>query len=103
MVLTEQSRDVLKRALVESLAGEKEVRRIVVFGSFNTSAEPRDIDVAVFQDSAQSYLSLAMKCRRKTRAIARRIPVDVLPIAPDAPTDSAMMKEILAGVTLYEG
>lgn len=103
MILTEQSKDMLKRELVESLAGEKEVRRIVVFGSFNTSADPRDIDVAVFQDSSESYLSLAMKYRRRTRAIARRIPVDVLPVAPGAPADSAMMKEILAGVTVYEG
>ena len=53
--------------MVGSLKTEREVCRIVVFGSFVNSDNPHDMDVAVFQDSDEKYLPLAMKYRRKTR------------------------------------
>jgi len=40
---------------VAGLAGFPEVRRVVVFGSFVTSDDPQDLDIAVFQDSDESY------------------------------------------------
>ena len=36
--------------------------------------------VAVFQDSTEPYLPLALKYRRKTCAIAQRIALDILPL-----------------------
>ncbi len=37
---------------------EKEVRKVVIFGSFLTRATPNDLDVAIFQDSDETYLPL---------------------------------------------
>jgi hypothetical protein len=51
----QHQKDSLKRELVSCLEGEKEIRRIVIFGSFVKSSEPRDIDVAIFQDSSEKY------------------------------------------------
>jgi uncharacterized protein len=80
MRLTAQEKNVLKRELVDCLRTEKEVQKIVVFGSFLYSDNPHDLDVAVFQDSTESYLPLALKYRQKTQSIARRIPLDILPL-----------------------
>ncbi len=103
MILTEDAKDSITREIVASLTSEKEVRKIVIFGSFPTSTDPHDVDVAVFQDSSDSYLNLALKYRRKVRGVSRRIPVDVVPVSPRAPADAVMMQEILRGVTVYEG
>jgi len=37
------------------------VNKIIIFGSFVNSMEPRDIDIAVFLYSDEPYLSLVMK------------------------------------------
>jgi predicted nucleotidyltransferase len=87
--------------LVESLSPEREVRRIVVFGSFLRSDEPRDLDVAVFQDSSESYLPLALKYRRCTRRISRRIPMDIVPVRPNAGR-SSFLTQIESGRVVYE-
>ncbi len=101
MVLSVQDKERIKQELVERLKGEPEVRRIVVFGSFATSPDPHDLDVAVFQDSDQMYLPLAMKYRRLTRPIARRIPMDILPIRKDGGS-GCFMDEISRGEVIYE-
>jgi len=101
MVLSVQDKEQIKRELVERLKGEPEVRRIVVFGSFATSPDPHDLNVAVFQDSDRTYLPLAMKCRRPTRPIARRIPMDILPIHKDG-GPGWFMDEIRRGEVIYE-
>ena len=87
--------------LVSCLAGEREILRIVVFGSFVQSDSPHDMDVAVFQDSAEGYLPLAMKYRQKTRRLAADIGLDIIPIRPDA-RQSSFLKEIERGRTVYE-
>ena len=73
---------------------------MVVFGSFLTTEEPHDLDAAVFQDSDESYLPLAMKYRLLVRPIAQRIPVDIVPIRPGA--TGAFLKEIEEGEVVYE-
>jgi predicted nucleotidyltransferase len=80
IMFTEQEKEFLKQRLIGSLRTEKEVCRIVVLGSFVNSDDPHDIDVAVFQDSDEKYLPLAMKYRRKTRDITSIIPMDILPL-----------------------
>lgn len=80
MALNAQEKNVLKRELVDCLRTEKEIRKIVVFGSFLHTDNPHDLDVAVFQDSTEPYRPLALKYRQKTRSIARRIPLDIVPL-----------------------
>ena len=100
-MLTRQQKDSLKEQLVSCLKGEKEVRKIVIFGSFLKSSEPHDLDVAVFQTSSEKYLPLAMKYRKKTRAIARIIPIDIIPLKTDANSET-FMDEIAQGEVIYE-
>lgn len=96
MTLTAAERDGLKQQVVACLRNEPEVRRIVLFGSFVASASPHDVDVAVFQESEEGYLPLALKYRRLLRPVAKRIPVDVIPLrAKDA--TGAFLHEIEQG------
>jgi predicted nucleotidyltransferase len=80
MVATSQQGEQIKRELAACLSREKEICKVVVFGSFLTSATPNDLDVAVLQDSDETYLPLAMKYRRLLRPIADQIPLDVIPV-----------------------
>ena len=100
-MFTQQQKNLLKQQLVSCLEGEEEVRKIVIFGSFLKSSEPHDLDVAVFQASSEKYLPLAMKYRRKTRAIARIIPVDIIPLKAEAGGET-FMDEIAQGEIIYE-
>jgi predicted nucleotidyltransferase len=99
--MNELDKQSLKQALVDCLQSEQEVRKIVVFGSFLSSDDPCDLDVAVFQDSAEDYLPLALKYRRKTRALARRIALDILPLKLGAPSDP-FLAEVERGEVIYE-
>jgi len=101
MPFSEREKMDIKRELVASLRQYPEISKIVVFGSFLVSDEPRDLDVAIFQTSNQSYLPLALKYRSKTRQIARRIAIDILPIKADA-QDNLMLENISQGEVLYE-
>jgi predicted nucleotidyltransferase len=100
-MFTEQEKQLVKQRLVSLLRAEGEVCRIVVFGSFVTSDDPHDLDVAVFQDSDEKYLPLAMKYRRKTRDIARMIPMDILPLK-DGVQGEMFLDEIERGEVIYE-
>ena len=100
-MFTKQQKKTLKQQLVSSLETEREVCRIVVFGSFVNSDDPHDMDVAVFQDSDEKYLPLAMKYRRKTRDIARIIPMDILPLKAGVQGE-IFMDEIELGEVIYE-
>lgn len=101
MNLSNEIRNSLKAELKACLSPEKEVNKIVLFGSFLTSKNPNDIDVAIFQDSDEPYLSLAMKYRKLTRTIARKIPLDIIPIRSNAP-QTDFLAEIEAGELIYE-
>lgn len=101
IVFTEQEKESLKQRLVGFLKTEREVCRIVIFGSFVNSDDPHDLDVAVFQDSDEKYLPLAMKYRRKTRDIARVIPMDILPLKTGVQGE-IFMDEIERGEVIYD-
>ncbi len=100
-MVTEQNKQALKQRLVNSLKTEKEVCRIVIFGSFLNSSDPHDIDVVIFQDSNEKYLPLAMKYRRKTRDIARMILMDILPLKAGVHGEM-FIDEIDCGEVIYE-
>jgi uncharacterized protein len=101
MVATTQQKEQIMRDLAVCLAREKEVCKVVVFGSFLTSMTPNDLDVAIFQDSDEPCLPLAMKYRRLLRQIADQIPLDVIPVRPTA-DGSQFLAEIQKGEVVYE-
>ena len=70
----------IKNKIVKSLKGEEEIEKIIIFGSFNTSESPNDIDIAIVQNSSMDYLSLAMKYRKLIRDVSLELAVDVFPI-----------------------
>ncbi|MEI7638467.1 MAG: hypothetical protein WCJ37_14245, partial [Syntrophus sp. (in: bacteria)] len=94
-------KEALKQDVIRCLVGAEEIRKIVVFGSFNTAEDPNDMDVAVFQGSKAPYLELALKYRRMLRPVLRRIAMDVIPVRPD-PDRSSFLGEIEAGEVIYE-
>jgi predicted nucleotidyltransferase len=100
-MFTEQQKQSLKQELAGCLKAEPEVRRIIVFGSFLTSDEPHDLDVAIVQDSDENYLPLALKYRKKTRDIARRIALDIIPLKSGV-EGGLFMDEIRHGEVIYE-
>jgi len=101
MVATPQQKEQIKREVAACLRQEKEVRKVIVFGSFLTSASPNDLDVAIFQDSDEGYLPLAMKYRRLLRSIANQIPIDVIPVRASG-TFGPFMAAIQKGEVVYE-
>jgi predicted nucleotidyltransferase len=100
-MISEDEKQNLKRELVGCLQKEKEILQVVIFGSFLNSSDPHDLDVAIFQDSNEAYLPLAMKYRKRTRRIARIISLDIIPIRHDA-SSGFMMDEIRQGEVIYE-
>lgn len=101
MTLSKKEKRQIQRELVDRLKGEPEVRKVVIFGSFPQSDAPNDLDVAIFQDSDETYLPLAMKYRRLLRSVADRIPLDVIPMRSDGPR-GWFFDEIERGQVVYE-
>ena len=91
----------LKKEIVQSLKSEKEITKIMIFGSFLDSETPNDIDVAIFQDSQEAYLPLALKYRKLIRSITRKTPVDIIPIR-ESISEGNFLSEIEAGELIYE-
>lgn len=80
---------------------EPEIRKIIIFGSFVKSDSPNDIDVAVLQNSSESYLPLALKYRKKVRKMSMKLPVDIIPLRPGT-LKGVMGDEISRGEVIYE-
>ena len=98
--MNQKERSYIKEKLKESLSNEKEVSKIVVFGSFLKSNQPNDIDVAVFQNSQDKYLNLSLKYRKLTRDIAKIIPLDIIPV--NEASNGIFLNEINYGEVIYE-
>ncbi|HNT33909.1 MAG TPA: nucleotidyltransferase domain-containing protein [bacterium] len=98
--MTEDTKSEITTEIARCLKEAKEIRKIVVFGSFLTSDCPADVDVAVFQDSDEDYLSLAMKYRSLSKSVSDRIPLDVIPLRRDA--KGFLVEEINKGKVIYE-
>ena len=92
----------LKRELVSALSDDVLVEKIVVFGSFIDSVSPHDMDIAVFCNSQDDYLALALALRKKLRPLSRKIPIDVLPITFPFDSQAVFMTEIDKGEIVYE-
>jgi len=100
MVLSESEKNELKQQIVNSLLSSNEIQKIIVFGSFLNSKNPNDIDIAVFQNSSEDYLTLALRYRKLIRVISKKIPVDVIPIKSDLGSNS-FIDEIEKGEVIY--
>lgn len=90
----------LKKQIVESLRGQKEIERIIIFGSFNKSDTPNDMDIAVVQDSAENYLTLALKYRKLVRSVSKQIAIDIFPIIKNS-ENSFLKNEVESGEVIY--
>ncbi len=90
----------LKTKIVELLKGEKEISRIIIFGSFNKSDSPNDIDIAVVQNSKENYLALALKYRKLIRSVSREIAVDIFPVV-EKNDNSFYANEVASGEVIY--
>ena len=51
------NKKVLKDRIIASLKDQKEIEKIIIFGSFNKSSEPNDLDIAVVQNSKEKKVS----------------------------------------------
>ena len=100
MTVSDSKKEQIKTKIKEHLTKEQEIRKIVLFGSFITSDNPNDIDIAVFQDSDEQYLPLALKYRRLVRDIAKILPVDIIPLKFGV--KGSFLHEIESGEILYE-
>ena len=80
MNIANETKATLKKEVSVLFSAFPELRRVVIFGSFVNSNDPGDLDIAVFQDSDENYYLLAMKYRRTLRSVAKKIPLDVIPI-----------------------
>lgn len=63
-MVTPNEKQELKNQLVACLKKDKDIQKVVIFGAFVTSDEPRNMDVAVFQESREGYIKLSMKYRK---------------------------------------
>lgn len=99
--MTKKFKNEIKKELINILRSEKEIQRIVLFGSFVHSDDPYDLDIAIFQNSNFKYLDLALKYRKLTRKISKKIPIDIIPIRASVKNGS-FLNEIESGEIIYE-
>jgi uncharacterized protein len=90
----------IKTQLVDLLKGQKEILKIIIFGSFIKSDNPNDIDIAVVQNSPDDYMTLALKYRKLIRTVTREIPVDIFPVSNEN-NNSFFKTEIASGEVIY--
>jgi predicted nucleotidyltransferase len=90
----------IKKRIVDSLRGQKEIEKIIIFGSFAQSDLPNDIDIAVVQDSSENYLTLALKYRKLVRNISKEIAIDVFPILRKN-SNLFFTNEVASGEVIY--
>ena len=93
-------KEKIKFQIRNVLSKEKEIQKIVIFGSFIDSETPNDIDIAVFQNSNGQYLSLSMKYRKLMRDLITTIPFDIIPIKTTA--TGSFLSDIEAGEIIFE-
>ncbi|WP_299984047.1 hypothetical protein [Desulfobacula sp.] len=101
MAISQQEKDKIKKCIVACLKDELEIQKVIVFGSFLWADNPNDIDVAVLQNSSESYLPLAMKYRKKIRIISKELSVDIIPLRLGA-FHCVMGDEISRGEVIFE-
>lgn len=100
MKISKIQKEHIKDQIRERLSKEQEIQKIVLFGSFVNSNNPKDIDIAIFQNSDEKYLALSLKYRRFVRDISRTLPIDIIPLKKGA--QGTFLNEIETGEIIYE-
>jgi predicted nucleotidyltransferase len=90
----------LKSKIVDLLKGQNEIERIIIFGSFNKSESPNDLDIAVVQNSSENYLTLALKYRKLVRDVSKEIAIDIFPVL-NKTENSFFKNEVESGEVIY--
>ena len=98
--LSEELKKNLTEHIQKNLLPFSEIDKIVLFGSFVKSNTPNDIDIAIFQNSDDNYLTLSMKYRKALRGVSRQIPLDVIPVKTGS--RGMFLREIESGKVIYE-
>lgn len=101
MNTSEKDKIEIKKIIVTAISGNKEIEKIVIFGSFLQAGKPNDIDIAIFEDSKEDYLTLALKYRKQLRQLSKRVPVDVIPLKNEY-YGHILIDEINNGEVIYE-
>jgi predicted nucleotidyltransferase len=101
MYLDNEKKHFLKNKIIEIMQQNEEIHKVVIFGSFNESSDPNDIDIAIFENTKIDYLTLALKYRKQLREISNEISIDVIPVRIDAPENS-FISELNKGEVIYE-
>lgn len=99
MFLSESEKKEIKVKIVNSLLSS-EIEKIIIFGSFLNTKTPNDLDIAVFQNSSDNYITLALRYRKMIREISKQIPVDIIPIKSNV-SNNFLIDEIEKGEVIY--
>ena len=100
MFLTKDEKFHFIDIIKTKLADFQEINKIVLFGSFVTSNNPNDIDIAVIQNSKENFLTLSLRYRKVLRKLSKIIPIDIVPIK-NSKYDTFLSK-IEQGKIVYE-
>lgn len=100
-MLSIKEKEYLQNEIVRLLSKDKEIQKIILFGSFLNSEDPGDIDIAIVQNSNENYLTLAMKYRKQMRDISKQLPLDVIPVKAQTGT-GPFSQMIRSGKVIYE-
>jgi len=100
MNITNTKKQNFINVIKEKLSQFSEVNKVVLFGSFVTSHNPNDIDIAIIQNSNDNFLTLSLKYRKVLRELSKTIPLDIIPIKDNS--DGVFLEEINKGQVVYE-
>ena len=98
--LSRESKIDFAESIKSNLMPFLEIDKIILFGSFVKSSAPNDIDIAIFQNSDDNYLTLSMKYRKALRDVSKKIPLDIIPIKSGS--KGVFLEEIERGKVIYE-
>jgi len=101
MHLDRAKKEFIKQRIADLIKDNDEIEKIIVFGSFNYSDNPNDIDIAVIENTQKDYLTLALKYRKQLREITSYISIDVIPLKNGLEACS-FYPEIQNGEVIYE-
>jgi predicted nucleotidyltransferase len=94
------NKNQLKNKIVDLLKGQNEIEKIIIFGSFNKSEFPNDLDIAIVQNSSENYLTLALKYRKLVRDVSKEIAIDIFPVL-NKTENSFFKNEVETGEVIY--
>ncbi len=100
MVLANSKKQTFICTIRNKLLHFQEIKKVILFGSFLNSDDPKDIDIAIIHNSNEDFLALSLKYRKTLRELAKQIPIDIVPIKQDA--KGVFLDEINKGQIVYE-